>query len=652
VSDTYRVEVEIACHNDLENKVFGAGGSSGFASKVGTAHSSLAALNGTLQGIGRGVMAPFDAVAHKAFDIGSALAKIGVAGGAGLTTYGLKINQELESATLAFGALFNAAGMVKNIDAGMEKASGFMAKMRTDASVLPGEFQDLATIARTIATPAFQAGASIDKLESLSAKVMSAAATLGIAQDQAAREGAMALEGRAGSHNVLSTRLGIHAQGFNELDPAKRMARFEAELDRFAPAIAKQAHSMDAVFSTFRDSGKKFLSDATLPLFQNIKSAFVDVNGWLEKNDAFVNSKAQAWGSKLSWAFEEGKRITLEWGPLLVDFVDHAADRMSAMWTAAQPFVDKLAPIVKDFLKDPKAFDKIVGAAETYGAVKVGGSVLGGAADVGIGAMGIMSTLKMLGVGGGGAATAAAGAGAVGTAGATGSAGLLSGFTASSAAAEAELAGLAGASTTSAAAFTGLFATVGSVGLALGGVSLAAWQAYELYNDIASDEAKTRDSRVRSMDSIFEEAKRTAQFVDEAGTHYQNMMQAMIASGDELGVNLMWTATAAANAAAALDEVGKRGTSKNASLGEYWGSVLSAGVQQAVTESLASKGAGDKAKTPKHGGGGGTHITGPITITIAGSSDPSRIARSVLAELEAVRRHPKVSRDVPNYSAP
>jgi hypothetical protein len=53
----------------------------------------------------------------------------------------------------------------------------------------------------------------------------------------------------------------------------------------------------------------------------------------------------------------------------------------------------------------------------------------------------------------------------------------------------------------------------------------------------------------------------------------------------------------------------------------------------------------------KHPGRPGTNIQ-KVEIVVTSNESPSRIARMVMSEIQNLQRHPKVSRDVPNYSAP
>ena len=167
---------------------------------------------------------------------------------------------------------------------GMSVASSVMAQMRKDAAALPGEFRDLVGIFKTISVPGFQAGASIDQIRSLAAQAMAVSQVMGLPMEQASREMAMLLEGRAGApHNVLGMRMaglgGERAEAFNKMPAADRLETVRKELEKFAPAIEAYSHSFEGLSSTLVDNAKRFLGLATAPIFDRIKGVLSDANG-------------------------------------------------------------------------------------------------------------------------------------------------------------------------------------------------------------------------------------------------------------------------------------------------------------------------------------------------------------------------------------
>jgi hypothetical protein len=187
------------------------------------------------------------------------LGQVGAAGAIAAVTYGVTgLNNDLETTRVSLGAVLNASGVTNGIEQGMERASGWIVQMKKDAKDLPGEFKDLLGFIQSAASPAFSSGLDIDKFERLSAQSMAAAKSLQVPMDQAAREYAQLLEGRAGAQNVFGSRLGIRAQGFNDKGAEDRVKILQDALGKFQPAIEAFGHTFDAGSSSFIDNGKQF----------------------------------------------------------------------------------------------------------------------------------------------------------------------------------------------------------------------------------------------------------------------------------------------------------------------------------------------------------------------------------------------------------
>lgn len=625
----------------LERATFGAGGYGGFQSKIGAVEGAFSRLNSQLQGMGRAVMAPFDAVARKAVDVGVGLSKLGIAGGVGLATYGVThLNKELESTQISLAAIFGAQGITKNMTQGMAIGADVMRDMRRDAAALPGEFQDLVDIFKTVAIPGFGGGLGVKQLESLSSKLMATGAVTGLPMEQVAREAAMLMEGRSGAHNVLGMRLmglgGNEAERFNKLAPAARIKEMTAAVDKFAPAIAVFSNSFEGLSTTFLDNAKRFLGVATEPLFGKIKDTLKDINRWFSDNEAYVNSEAQAIGSKAAHWFEVGKEKIQEWWPAIETFARNASAEVASIWKTVEPYLEKYGPMLQDFLKSPDAIKKIETAAEIYMGTKAAGSVLGTAANVGVGALSLFSTLKTLGIiGGGGATTVGAGTGAAATMGAAAPA--------------------AGALPMTGLGVGALAAELGGLGVIVGtwietiraGYKLSEAQQTWTENARTEWETTVADALAKSEESdaaleIFDQA------VLQASNAYE---QGMYASLDALYV-IQQHQDLVDQQSGKFEQMGASMDGVVDSLGNFsiaLGSAASAALDGRYTD---WQGPPTKAKdTPKHpGGGGGAHIQ-KVEIVVTSNQDPSRIARTVLSELQNLSRHPSISPHANNYSA-
>src|SRR5579859_4688074 len=383
---TYRVAIELATSGNLANQVGHSisrlDGLSGVLDRVGHEASTLA---GSLAGA-------FEGAVEGAASLAATLGKVGAAAAVGAVTYATLLNKELENTQIALAAIFGANGITASMPEGMGVAADVMAQMRKDAAALPGEFKDLVSIFKTISVPGFQAGASINELRDVAAQAMAVSQVMGLPMEQASRELAMLLEGRAGAHNVLGMRLaglgGEKAEAFNKLPAAERLERVRTELEKFAPAIEAFSHSFEGLSSTLVDNAKRFLSLATAPLFERIKGALGEANAWFDGNEEKVNLWANLIGSRLADAFDVGREKVRAWWPEIEAFAEHAYERIASIWQRVGPLVEHFADSAAKALGSDKAFDRLEQVGLLYAGLKGGGLLshlmpsLGGLGDL------------------------------------------------------------------------------------------------------------------------------------------------------------------------------------------------------------------------------------------------------------------------------
>ncbi len=308
----YYVEILLQTKGDVDSKL---GRTHQAAGKLQSAFSKLGS---EALSTGGKIASMYTGAVERAGGVAATLGKVGAAGLLMGATYGVgQLNAGLETAQISIAAVLSAQGEVGNVGAGMDKAASLIEKMRKDAQQLPGEFEDLFGIFQTGIGAAGQAGLNSIQFENMSANAMAAGKALAVPLDQAARELALLLEGRAGSHNTFGNRLGIKAQGFNQLDAGDRVKVITRELAKFQPAIQVFGHSFDALFSTAIDNVKSFGLRATMPLFGKIKNTLTEINQWFEGNQTTVGRYADRLGRFLGDAFDVGKSFVLRWWPAI-----------------------------------------------------------------------------------------------------------------------------------------------------------------------------------------------------------------------------------------------------------------------------------------------------------------------------------------------
>lgn len=614
---TYRVVVDLSTQGDLGKALDGT------QSKLAGLDSSFSKLGSSVSDFGGKLADAFTGAVEKAGQLAMTMGKLGaVAAGAGVTYGVMKLNNELEKTQISLAAIFGAAGQTDNIGDGMKVAAGTMSKMRTDAAALPGEFKDLVGIFKDISVPGFQAGASIDRLRDLSAKTMAVSAVMGLPMEQAGREMAMLLEGRAGAHNVLGMRLaglgGDKAEKFNKSSAADRLSLVSKELEKFAPAIGVYAKSFDGLSSTLLDNTKKFLGTATLPLFEKVKGTMGGINSWFDGSESKLNTYATLIGDKLAAAWDVGTATVSKWLPAVQSFAQQAYQEIAGIWAKVEPIVARVGDSVRSAFEGGGAVKTIKEVLTAYSAIKMGGMAVSAAGGIGS----FAST-----------ASKVMGAGSLGGVATEGLAALLN---------PASLA----------------IAAAGAVILVAGLAELAG--AFH----VLTDETSSYYSRgIAALDSI---KKATDGIYGELSSAWNNLRPTVTELSDSMGIYALESAKRFSGALMTL-------TMGFGVAAQYAGE-LEFGIKNLFFDyrgrstfnddkgiNFKRDASDDKVKEwAGHGRDGRTSPTPPsapttniarVEITIAGNDDPSRVARTVFDKLANMARNPSVSRFVPNYSA-
>jgi hypothetical protein len=405
---------------DLKGKVSTAlsGASTGGGALVGgklalavDAGGKIGGLTGKLEALGRSagdalmrVGDAFTGAVEQAGSLAAAFGTIGAGAAIAGLTYGVtSLNSEIEKTQIGFADILTANGVTSTLEEGLGKSALLMAQIRRDAAALPGETPDLARIFKLASIPGLAAGASTDRVERVSANAM--AFGMGVANldsGTVARELSSLISGRAGAHNILGANLGLmgdDAQSFNRLAGADRFKKLEDLLAKHEGSIALFGDSFEGLSSTLRDNAKLFLTSATGPLFERVKQALRDANGWFDQNRSSVLKWGDLLGHQFANAFDFGRRQLEQWLPSIESFAREADERIGRIWTKVGPLIEAVSDKASRILGDPATFDRIADVLKLYAAVKVGqfaAPSVGAAAGLGKSAMGL------LGAGGGG----------------------------------------------------------------------------------------------------------------------------------------------------------------------------------------------------------------------------------------------------------
>lgn len=271
------------------------------------------AITGALSRTASSLTGMFDRAATAAAGIvvalGSALAITGIAALVhGVTT----LNAQAEEARTSIAGMFQAGGAVAagagGFNSALRMSDDIIQRMRVHANALPGEFRDLQNVFEGGLIPGLESGRTAAQIEGLSASFMAVSQTFRVESQAAGREFNMLLEGRAGSHVVMWSRLsgiiGKTAQDWNAMSRAQRFDALERALRGFGPMVDAYGHSWAAVSSTARDHVTQMLRIATTPLFDRVKADLALVNGWFERNQGRLETMAHTIGVRLADAFD------------------------------------------------------------------------------------------------------------------------------------------------------------------------------------------------------------------------------------------------------------------------------------------------------------------------------------------------------------
>lgn len=623
---TYLVEIELATKGSLVNAGVeeAAGKVAGLDRNMGGLSAATKDLASSYLDFGRSIGNAFMGVMDKVVDLGMGLTTLGATTAFGGLMYGaFSLNNELEKTTMSIASILQAAGQVPDIGTGLEKSASIMTSMRKDAAALPGEFQDLIGIFRTIATPGFNLGMTEQSLEKFSSRAMAAGAVMGLRSDMVGRELSQALEGRVGGHNVFATRLGItgaEAEKFRGLKPEERVAALEKQLTKYDGAVQAFGASFEAQSSTAIDNMKLFGVEASKPLFEKAKVALTEINGWFDNNQGTVTHYANAVGELIRDGFDKGRLVLLEYGPAFITFAENAYDRLKGIFIEAKPYLEAFGEKMKEILSDPGTIDKIITALKLYAAIKVGGALLSVGGPVG----GIAKAgFAFAGAGGG----IGSGLGGVGGA----------------------LGGMAGAEGGLAALLPGL-AGAASALFILAAAAAAAYAGYRVYNEYTDAVKEATVIQTNNTNAMVDNLAKWSKDgeIDTAGEAFKDALQQMTDASGEAAAALFSLATEAHND---YERIKKR-TQKDTLDDVNAGTMATFGM---YAQAFAATGvtAIKKAEEPKKKGppAGGSHTNVYVSMTISSNQAPGQIARRAAGEIARLSSNRRSSGYAPDFTA-
>lgn len=561
-------------------------------SKLSELDSQVTKIGSGLQHIGESMLGTFTNAVERVAEIGFSIAKLGAGMAAAGAAFGVRFNDQMEQTQMSLASIFGAGGATKNMEEGMLAAGKVMEKIRKDSEALPISFEDVAMTMKMISTSGFQSGASVGAIERLATTTSAFANLEGISGRVAAREVAMILEGRATSANLIANRLGSripHGKDLKSMDPSERFEVLKTAMEAYTkPSADTFSTSFKALYTTLKNEVQMEL---LAPLTSTLFSHIKD-----------TMKEASMW---LREHGEEAKTFVSRFGTMLAH-----------MWDIGIAKIKEWGPILYDFAE--KARDKFL---DMWAKIEPIVTKLSALIKDSLGSGGPLSQLGGIGAAYG---VAKLTEGGIGAGKAFGPAGAGVGAVIG-AALGIDFLFIANAIEKSDYAANTFHKTLGHLEAGWAKLS-AAFSEGTILNELATKWGEFLITMTNFWAGLFEVLASGINMISEKYTEMDKIIHPSKYMKDAYDL-------------ATEDSLADIRARRNFEPG----GPVKLGLDPKDLDSLTGR------KDPK--GGGGTHI-GKIEIRVEQSGDPSRVARRVMEELQDLKRYPRSSKFVPNYSIP
>ena len=301
-----------------------AGGAQRLEKSIGTAQGAADALFSKLLAIG-GAYASFNTV----FGVFSRL-----------TSSAIKYTSALEGTKIGLSSIMSA---VENVpwDKATKMAGEAFEKIKKMSIMSPGSAQDMFGIFNGIVGPVRAAGASLEKVYSLTNDTTLAAAALGVDFGQASRDINMMMRGAAGvdvkMFSLLKSTGAIKedTEKWNKsLTGAQRVEKLSAALKKFAGSGDAFGHSWAGVMSTFQGLTDELKRTTFTPIMKAVASSVDSLNGVLDSHSERIAQSFEFLGTSMVrvWDSTLGK---LDWDQVMIKFEHGVVEVGKGLQTAA-----------------------------------------------------------------------------------------------------------------------------------------------------------------------------------------------------------------------------------------------------------------------------------------------------------------------------
>lgn len=348
-----------------------------------------------LDGITSSFNRAFDSAASTMIStLGAAAATVGGVLAAGMgkaIKEAIHFNDLMERTQISTAAMFAASGQgmrgsetingqaFNNADSSpfavaMGISSRMMGEMRKDAVKLPGTFQDLSEIMRSVSMVGSRAGLDAYGTEKLAAEAMTIGKIGGMNAATAGREISAILDGNIRHSMPMARLLGV-GSAENKLSYEDRYKLVRQRMHALSEgAMPAYMNTWDALLSGAKDKLQGAVGAVGAPLFQRIKDSLKGFNE-MGTSDKMLEFGIK-FGDMLVKAFDKGKSLILEWYPPLLTFAENVYSGLRSAFSRAGDFLEHILGNFKHFLTDPSSFGKIEHLLKSMLGLRVGSGAL------------------------------------------------------------------------------------------------------------------------------------------------------------------------------------------------------------------------------------------------------------------------------------
>lgn len=270
--------------------------------------AGLDKLQGRLDRVNAGLGMVTGAMERIALGVGATVFAGATMGARALIGAVVRLGSDAEDTSLALAAMLGANGATNGWAESMQVSQHAMARIRADAAALPGEAQDYINIFRSGLAGMLQSGLNTDGAVRLADRVGAVAAMLQVDSQQAGRDLALMLGGRAGAQvrlwTAIQAQVGVTAHAFNALGAEQRRVLLDRALDRYNGAIEASGHTWSALTGTVKTFAQDSIRAFGGPFYDAAKHRLEGLVAYLSTHGADVTRQFEQWGVRGVGAME------------------------------------------------------------------------------------------------------------------------------------------------------------------------------------------------------------------------------------------------------------------------------------------------------------------------------------------------------------